>query len=289
MALGVSPIAKWGKNLDREFGHGLQLFYQRRRRGPRYRARSPVILDLFLQYVEDAAGDEQFWPLVDPPEVNRLLGVCLYICGDRSLLYCVFRRGCHAVGAASCQLKDCLLRLVCRLRLLVLLELRVCLIVLDVCQARSDRLLTRQQLQQKGHDCWVCCCDGRDGSHAVALRGDLHRGDCSIHSNFSHLDMPVSLADWPARVGDPHAESRSILMGTLLDSCQFYGATRSRSPVPQAAVSGKRDCSSVAAVWAILFFSSRDDRQKSFGQSDSLPSPPFPSPFPPSPPPHRAS
>ena len=43
-------------------------------------------------------------------------------------------------------------------------------------------------------------------------------------------------------------------MGTLLDSFQSYGATRSRSPVPQAAVSGKRDSSFVAAVWAILIF-----------------------------------
>ena len=48
------------------------------------------------------------------------------------------------MGAASCQLKGCLLRLVCRLRLLVLLKLRMRLIVLDVSQARRDRLLTRQ-------------------------------------------------------------------------------------------------------------------------------------------------
>ena len=57
------------------------------------------------------------------------------------------------MGAASCQLEGCLLRPVCRLRLLVLLELRIRLIVLEFCQARSDRLLTRQQLLQKGHDC----------------------------------------------------------------------------------------------------------------------------------------
>ena len=138
------------------------------------------------------------------------------------------------------------------------------LIVLDVCQARSDRLLARQQLLQKGHDCWVCCCDGRrpGRSHAVALTGGLHRSDCSIRSHLSHLDMLVSLADWSARVGVPHAESRSILLGTLLDSFQSYGATRSRSPVPQAAVSGKHDSSSVAVVWAILILSSQDDRPK---------------------------
>ena len=37
------------------------------------------------------------------------------------------------------------------------------------------------------------------------------------------------------RVGVPHAESLSIIMDTLFDSFQSYGATRSRSPVPQAA------------------------------------------------------
>ena len=40
----------------------------------------------------------------------------------------------------------------CRLRRLVLLELRVRLIVLDICQARSDRLLTRQQPLQEDRD-----------------------------------------------------------------------------------------------------------------------------------------
>ena len=48
-------------------------------------------------------------------------------------------------------------------------------------------------------------------------------------------------------------ESRPILMGMLLDSFQSYGATRSRSPLRQATVPGKRDSSSVAAV-SILFF-----------------------------------
>ena len=155
---------------------------------------------------------------------------------------------------ASCRLKGCLLRLVCRLRLMVLLELWVRLIVLDVCQASIDRLLTRQQLLQESHDCWVCCCDGQDGSHAVTLRVGMHKGHCSIHSHLSHLDMPVSLPDWPARVGDPHAESLSILMGTLLDPFQSYGATRSRFPVPRAAVSGKRGSPSVGLSY---FFVSR--------------------------------
>ena len=86
---------------------------------------------------------------------------------------------------------------------------------------------------------------------------DLHGGDCSVHSHLSHLDMPVSLVHWPARVGVPHAESRPVLMGTLLDSVQSYGATRCRSPVPQAAVSGKRDSSSVAAVWLSYCFLSK--------------------------------
>ena len=63
-------------------------------------------------------------------------------------------------------------------------------------------------------------------------------------------------------------------MGTLLDSFQSYGATRSRSPVPQAAVSGKRDSSSVAAVWAILIFSSRDDRPKIVCKTRILSTPP---------------
>ena len=43
-------------------------------------------------------------------------------------------------------------------------------------------------------------------------------------------------------------------MGTLLDSFLSYGATRSQIAVPQATVSGKRESSSVAAVWVILFF-----------------------------------
>ena len=54
---------------------------------------------------------------------------------------------------AACELEGCLLRLLCKLRLLVLLELRVRFIVLDVCQAQSDRLLTPPQLLQEGHDC----------------------------------------------------------------------------------------------------------------------------------------
>ena len=39
-----------------------------------------------------------------------------------------------------------------------------------------------------------------------ALKGGLHRGDCSVHKHLSRLDMPVSLADWPARVCVPHAK-----------------------------------------------------------------------------------
>ena len=50
-------------------------------------------------------------------------------------------------------------------------------------------------------------------------------------------------------------------MGTLLDSFQSYSATRSRSPVPEAAVSGKRDSYSVAALWLFYFFVSGNDRQ----------------------------
>ena len=151
--------------------------------------------------IEAAVSDELFWSLVGRPEVSRLLGVCLNACGDCSLLYCVLLHGCHGVGAAPCQLEGCLLRLVFWLRLLVLLEPRMRLMVLDVCPARDDRLLSRQQLLRKGHDFWVCCCDARNGSHAVTLGGGLGRGDCSVHSHPSQLDMPVSLADWPARVG----------------------------------------------------------------------------------------
>ena len=66
--------------------------------------------------------------------------------------------------------------------------------------------------------------------------------------------MPVSIADWTARVDVPHAERRSILMGTLLDSFQSYGAKRSRFSVPQATVPDKRDSSSVAAVWLSYIF-----------------------------------
>ena len=124
--------------------------------------------------------------------------------------------------AAPCQLEGCLLRLACRLRLLVLLVLRMRLIVLDICPALDDGLLSRQQLLRKGHDFWICCCDARDGSHAVALSGGLRRGDGSVHSHLSHLDMPVSLADWPAQIGISPAECRSMLMGTLLHSFQSY-------------------------------------------------------------------
>ena len=61
-------------------------------------------------------------------------------------------------------------------------------------------------------------------------------------------------------------------MGTLLDSFQSYGATRSRPPVPQTAVSGKRDSSSVATVWAILiFFRLETIGQKSSVKPESLP------------------
>ena len=66
-------------------------------------------------------------------------------------------------------------------------------------------------------------------------------------------------------------ESRSILMGTLLDSFQSYGATRSRSPVPQVAVSGKRESFSVAAVWVILFFRLETIDKYSSDKSESLP------------------
>ena len=93
----------------------------------------------------------------------------------------------------------------------------------------------------------------------------MHRGDCSVHPHLCHLDMPVSLADWPARVGVPHVESRSILMGTLLDRFRSYGATCSRSPAPQATVSGKHDSSSVAALWLSIVSSLKaiDKNQKS--------------------------
>ena len=66
-------------------------------------------------------------------------------------------------------------------------------------------------------------------------------------------------------------ESRSIIMGTLLDFFQSYGATRSRSPVPQAAVSGKRDSSSVAAVWAVLFFRLETIDENLSAKPESLP------------------
>ena len=66
-------------------------------------------------------------------------------------------------------------------------------------------------------------------------------------------------------------ESRSILMGTLLDSFQSYGSMRPRSPVPEAAVSGKRDSSSVAAVWAIHFYRLESIHPKSPVESESLP------------------
>ena len=95
------------------------------------------------------------------------------------------------------------------------------------------------------------------------LEGGPHRGDCSVHPHLSHLDMPVYLADWPARVGVPHAESRSIIIGTLRSSFQSYGATRSRSPAPQATVSGKRDSSSVVFLWLSYVFVSRNVRQSS--------------------------
>ena len=68
------------------------------------------------------------------------------------------------MGAASYHSKGCLLKLVCRLRLLVLLELGKRLIVLDVCRVRSDRLLASQQHLRKGNDCWACYCDGRNRS-----------------------------------------------------------------------------------------------------------------------------
>ena len=57
-------------------------------------------------------------------------------------------------------------------------------------------------------------------------------------------------------------EHRSIVMGTRLDSFQSHSATRSRPPVPQATISGKRDSSSVAAHWLPYFFVSRNDQQK---------------------------
>lgn len=77
-------------------------------------------------------------------------------------------------------------------------------IFLDVCKS-GNRLLTRLQLLQKGYDCWVFCCDGRDGSLIVSLRGGYHKGDCRVHSNLSHLDMLVQFADWSAEVSAPHS------------------------------------------------------------------------------------
>ena len=103
------------------------------------------------------------------------------------------------------------------------------------------------------------------------LEGRPAQGRVQHQSHLSHLDMPVSPADWPTRVGVLHAESRSILMGTLLDFFQSYGATRSCSPVPQAAVSGKRDSSSVDDVWTILIFHLEKIHQKSSVKPESLP------------------
>ena len=40
--------------------------------------------------------------------------------------------------------------------------------------ARSDCLLTRQQLLQQGHDCWICSCDDRDG----LSRDDRRNSSC---------------------------------------------------------------------------------------------------------------
>ena len=73
--------------------------------------------------------------------------------------------------------------------------------------------------------------------------------------------MPVPLADWLAGVGVPYAESRSILVGTLLDSFQPYGATRCRSPVPQAAVPVKRE--SLSSLSGYPIFPSRETVDKS--------------------------
>lgn len=67
-------------------------------------------------------------------------------------------------------------------------------------------------------------------------------------------------------------ESRSFLMGTLLDSVQSYGATRSRPPAPQATVSGKHDSSPVTALV------SRNDRQK-FVRAIRIPSTPSQTPL----------
>ena len=52
-------------------------------------------------------------------------------------------------------------------------------------------------------------------------------------------------------------------MGTLLDSFQYYGGTRPRSPVSQAAVSGKRDSSPVAVVGVFQIFRLEAIDQKS--------------------------
>ena len=59
-------------------------------------------------------------------------------------------------------------------------------------------------------------------------------------------------------------KSRSILMSTLPDSFQSYSATRSRSPVPQTTASGKRDSSSVAALWLLYFSSIKTIDEDSF-------------------------
>ena len=57
--------------------------------------------------------------------------------------------------------------------------------------------------------------------------------------------------------------SRSIPMGTLLGSFRSYGATRSRSPVPQTAVSLASATALVSLLYGLShFFSSQDDRPK---------------------------
>ena len=107
------------------------------------------------------------------------------------------------MDAASCRLEGgSLLRLVCRLHLLVLLELRMRLIVLDVRQSRSDRLLTRQHLLQKGHDCWVCCCDGRDGSTPLPCGAA-----CTGATAASTRTSPTSICPCPSPIGPPELAS----------------------------------------------------------------------------------
>ena len=68
---------------------------------------STCVLPAPVGYLLYCTGRRSFW--FEGSELSRLLGVCLYACGDRSLLYCVFCRECHAVGAASRQLEGCLL------------------------------------------------------------------------------------------------------------------------------------------------------------------------------------